>query len=323
MEYWQLIDWTLLSRGLDVILISFLIYRLLILVRGTRAEPMLLGLGIIVLVFIVSRELRLPVLSWILGNFLGAVILVVVVLFQDDLRRALTKVGLFPSFGSDAPKELERSIKEISQAAGDLASRRIGALIVIRRDVGLEEYTEHAVQIDAVISYQMLVSIFLPNSPIHDGAVVVEADRIVAAGAVLPLTFNPGISSQYGTRHRAAIGLSERTDAVMVVVSEETGGISLIREGRMTKDLNEKTLYNALHRLTVFRHQARRRAAARAEKKNSERKPKSEEEVVNGSQSSDAEGGAKKDEAELPVEKDTEVLLKESGEATSTESSVQ
>lgn len=258
-----LLDWTVISGILDVLLVYFLIYRTLLLLRGTRAEPMLLGLGIIVLIYIVSRELNLATLNWILGNFLGSVILVIVVLFQDDLRRGLTKVGLFPSFGGDVPKALERSIKEISQAAGELSSRRIGALIAIRRDVGLEEYTEHAVQIDAVISHQLLVSIFLPTSPVHDGAVVVQNDRIVAGGAVLPLTFNPGVSKTYGTRHRAAIGLSERTDAVIVVVSEETGGISLIREGKMTKDLNEKTLHNALHRLTVFRHQRVKRRGRR------------------------------------------------------------
>ena len=323
MEYWELIDWTLLSRGLDVLLISFLIYRLLLLVRGTRAEPMLLGLGIIVLVYIVSRELRLPVVSWILGTFLGAVILVVVVLVQDDLRRALTKVGLFPSFGSDAPKELERSIKEISQAAGDLSSRRIGALIVVRRDVGLEEYTEHAVHIDAMISHQLLASIFLPNSPIHDGAVVVEADRIVAAGAVLPLTFNPSISSQYGTRHRAAIGLSERTDAVMVVVSEETGGISLIREGRMTKDLNEKTLYNALHRLTVFRHQIRRRSDR---KKVAKEEPK----ATNGLEAPEAEAAEVKSsvkteagETRSVIESEAEVPNEDTSDNNSEETSAQ
>ena len=255
MDLAALFNWGLLSGALDVLLVSFLIYRLLLLIRGTRAEPMLLGLGIIVLVYVVSRELNLATLNWILGNFLGSVILVVVVLFQDDLRRALTKVGLFPSFGSDAPKALEHSIKEIAQAAGELSSRRIGALIVMRRDVGLEEYSEHAVKIDSLISHQLLVSIFVPTSPLHDGAVIVEGDRVLAAGAVLPLTFSPNISKSYGTRHRAAIGLSEKTDAVVVVVSEETGSISLIREGRMTKDLNEKTLYNALHRLTVFRHQ--------------------------------------------------------------------
>lgn len=259
MDVLNWVNWSYLSGVLDVVLVFLLIYRLLLLVRGTRAEPMLLGLGIVVLVYVASRTLGLVTLNWILGNFLGSVILVIVVLFQEDLRRGLIKVGLVPTFGSDVSGKLERSISEISKAAGELSSRRIGALIVIRQDVGLEEYTEHSIRIDAAVSHQLLVSIFIPLSPIHDGAIVIEGDRIAAAGAVLPLTFNPNISNSFGTRHRAAIGLSERTDAIVVVVSEETGIISLIREGRISRDLNEKTLYNALHRLTVFRYQRRKK----------------------------------------------------------------
>ena len=260
METWRWlswIDWTSISGVLDVFLVFLLIYRTLLLVRGTRAEPMLLGLGIVVLVYIASRVLHLATLNWILGNFLGSVILVIVVLFQDDLRRALIKVGLVPGFGSDAPKALELSIREVSRAVGELSSRKIGALIVVRRDVGLEDYVEPAVKLDAVVSHQLLNSIFQSASPLHDGAVIIEGDRIAAAGAVLPLSFSSDVSSSFGTRHRAAIGLSERTDALVVVVSEETGGISLIREGRISRDLNEKTLFNALHRLTVLRQQRR------------------------------------------------------------------
>jgi len=252
----QLVDmhwWPLLAGTLDVVLVYVLIYRLLLLVRGTRAERMLLGLGIVVMVYMASRALNLATLNWILGNFLGSVILVIVVLFQDDFRRALTKVGLIPGLGGDGSKALSRTIEEVSHAASELASRRIGALMVLSRDVGLDDYTEYAIKIDSLVSHQLLVSLFLPTSPLHDGAVVIEGERIAAAGAVLPLTFNPGVSSAFGTRHRAAIGLSERTDALIVVVSEETGTISLVREGRITRDLNEKTLFNALNRLTVFR----------------------------------------------------------------------
>ena len=257
MDLARWVDWTYISGILDVLLVFFLIYRTLLLVRGTRAEPMLLGLGIIVLVYIASRVLHLATLNWVLGNFLDSVILVIVVLFQDDLRRALIKVGLVPGFGSDSPKAWEISIKEISQAAAELAYRRIGGLIVIRREVGLEDYIEPAVKVQALVSHQLLVSIFLPTSPLHDGAVIIEGDRIVAAGAVLPLTFSPSISKAYGTRHRAAIGLSERSDALIVVISEETGTISLIREGRISKDLDEKTLCGALHRVLFFRQQRR------------------------------------------------------------------
>jgi diadenylate cyclase len=259
----RLLNWTTVSVVLDVLLVSWLIYRSLLLVRGTRAQPMLMGLGIIVLVYIASRFFGLVTLNWILGNFLGSVILVIVVLFQDDLRRALIKVGLTPGLGAEVPHELESSIREISDAAAELGQKKIGALIVIKRDIGLEEYTEQAVPIGAAVSRQLLLSIFHTNSPLHDGAVIIEGGKIAVAGAVLPLTFNPLVSSSYGTRHRAAIGLSERTDAVIVVVSEETGNISLVREGRITRDLTERTLHNALHRLTLFRQNRRRRQMMR------------------------------------------------------------
>ena len=263
MEWWirinEWINWNLIAGVFDVLLVYFVIYRLLLLVRGTRAEPMLLGLGIIALVYIAARHLHLFTLHWLLGSFLSSIIVVVVVLFQDDLRRALIKVGLIPGLGGVASKAVEATINEISQAAAELAARRIGGILVIRRDVGLHEYTESAVKVDAVVTHQLLLSIFLPTSPLHDGAVIIEGDRIVCAGAVLPLTFDPSISSVYGTRHRAAIGLSERTDAVVVVISEEMGTISLVREGRMSKELSEKSLNNALRRLLVMRYQMGRK----------------------------------------------------------------
>lgn len=259
MELLRWFDWAYLSWLADILLVFLLIYRTLLLVRGTRAEPMLLGLGIIVLVYIASGKLHLATLNWILGNFLGSVILVIVVLFQEEIRQALIKVGLISGFGGDAPRALETSIKEISQAAAELSMRRIGGLMVIRRDVGLQDYIESAVLIDGLVSHQLLVSVFLPTSPLHDGAVIIEGERIVAAGSVLPLTFSPNVSKSYGTRHRAAIGLSERSDALIVVISEETGTISLIREGRISRDLDEKGLYSALHRLTVSRQQRRLR----------------------------------------------------------------
>lgn len=257
MGYLNWFHWTYLAGLVDIILVYFLIYRSLLLVRGTRAEPMLLGLAIVMLVYLASRFLHLVTLNWILSNFLGSVILVIVVLFQDDLRRALIKVGLIPGFGQNTPDDWELALKEISHAASELSLKRIGGLIVVRRDVGLEDYIESAVKVDALVSNQLLLSIFHVASPLHDGAVVISGNRIIAAGAVLPLTFNPSISKTYGTRHRAAIGLSERSDALIVVISEETGGISLIREGRISKDLDEMSLYAALHRLTVFRQQRR------------------------------------------------------------------
>lgn len=253
MEAWGGEGLQLFLNLLDVLLVSYVIYKILLLVKGTRAQPMLLGLGIVIMVYLAAKSFSLVTLSWMLGNLLGSVLLLVIVLFQDDLRRAFTKVGLIGGFGFESVDSLERSIAELSQAAFELAGRRIGALVVIQRDIGLEEYTEHAVPIEALVSRQILVSIFLPNSPIHDGAVVVDGGRIAAAGAVLPLTFNPKLDPALGTRHRAAIGLSERTDAVVVVVSEERGEVSLVREGHITADLDQQSLYNALMRLCVRR----------------------------------------------------------------------
>ncbi len=254
MEFRDWINWSTLVSVIDVLVVWLLLYRVILLVKGTRAQSMLVGLGMLILVYFISSSLGLVGLSWILGHFLGsAVILLIVVLFQDEIRRALIKVGVYPVFGGAAAHAMERTITEISKAAAELASRRLGALLVVKRDVGLDDYTESAVQVDALVSHQILVSIFLPTSPIHDGAVVTDGERIVSAGTVLPLSFAPELGGKLGTRHRAAIGLSERSDALIVVVSEETGIISLVREGRMTRDLNERTLYNALHRLTVFR----------------------------------------------------------------------
>lgn len=236
----------------DIILVFYLIYRTLLLVRGTRAGRMLMGLAMVAVVYFAAVKFELPSLTWILGNFLGSVILVIVVLFQDDLRRGLTKVGLIPGLSREENIHMDQTVKAIAKAAQELSNRKIGALMVVQREVGLEEFTEAAVEIDGKLSHQILIALFQLSSPLHDGAVVIAGDRIVAAGAVLPLTFNPELSSNFGTRHRAAIGLSERTDASIVVVSEETGVISLIREGRITRELNESTLYTALHRATVF-----------------------------------------------------------------------
>lgn len=249
------------SVVLDVTLVTVLIYTILLLVRGTRGQTMLLGLGIIGVFYVISRWFSLVTLNWILSNFLGSVILVIVVLFQDDLRRGLIKVGLIPGLGGGLPGDLDLSIREIARAAQELSQKKIGALIVIRRDVGLEDYLEHSLKLDALVSRELFLAIFAKLSPLHDGACIIEGGRILVAGAVLPLTFDPSISGSYGTRHRAALGLSEHTDAVVVVVSEETGAISLVREGRITTDFDERSLYNALHRLTLLRHKRRQRQA--------------------------------------------------------------
>ncbi len=257
----ELLSGRVFSVALDVTLVAVLIYWILLLVRGTRGQTMLLGLGIIGFFYVVSRWFSLVTLNWILSNFLGSVILVIVVLFQDDLRRGLIKVGLIPGLGGGLPGDLDLSIREIARAVHELSQTKTGALIVVRRDVGLEDYLEHSLKLDALVSRELFLAIFAKSSPLHDGACIVEGNRVLVAGAVLPLTFDPSISGSYGTRHRAALGLSEHTDAVVVVVSEETGAVSLVREGRITTDFDERSLYNALHRLTLLRHRRRARKA--------------------------------------------------------------
>lgn len=244
-------DWVASLRiqdAIDILVIAYLIYRIIDLIRGTRAMQMLIGLAIVFLAFLSSQYFELYTLNWILDNFLSSILLVIVVIFQDDIRRALTQVGTRPFFGSTKWIEQE-DLEEIVRAAVALASKRIGALIVLQREVGLNQYIEVGTRLDARVSKELILSIFLPSSPIHDGAIIIHHGRIIAAGCFLPLTTNPHVSRTLGTRHRAAIGLTEETDAVVVVISEEEGAISLVREGRITRDVDAGTLRATLQKL--------------------------------------------------------------------------
>jgi uncharacterized protein (TIGR00159 family) len=188
----------------------------------------------------------------VLDNFLSSVLLVIVVLFQNDIRRALTEVGRGSIFSVRERALYGPVLEELVKAAVFLAQRRIGALLVLEREVGLNEYVEGGPQIDGHVSREILCSIFFPSSPIHDGAVVIQNGRIAAAGCFLPLTLDPHIEKNLGTRHRAAIGLTEETDAVVLVVSEEEGTIALVREGRIVYDLDAEALLSALR--SLFTH---------------------------------------------------------------------
>jgi len=233
---------------IDIGIIAFLIYRIIDLIRGTRAVQMLIGLAVLFLTYLSSQYFDLYTLNWILDNFLSSILLVIVVIFQDDIRRALTQVGSRPFFGG-APGIQGQDLEEIIRAAVSLASKRIGALIVLQREVGLNQYIEVGTQLDARVSKELITSIFLPPSPIHDGALIIHQGRIIAAGCFLPLTTNPHVSKTLGTRHRAAIGLTEETDAIVVVISEEEGAISMVREGRITRDVDAGTLRTTVQRL--------------------------------------------------------------------------
>lgn len=234
--------------AIDIAIIAFVIYRIIDLIRGTRAVQMLIGLAVVFLTYLSSQYFSLYTLNWVLDNFLSSILLVIVVIFQDDIRRALTQVGTRPFFGRE-PRLQGQDLEEIVRAAVSLASKRIGALIVLPRDVGLNQYIEVGTPLDAKVSKELITSIFLTTSPIHDGALVIQHGRIIAAGCFLPLTTNPHVSKTLGTRHRAAIGLTEETDAIVIVISEEEGAISLVREGRITRDVDAGTLRSTLQKL--------------------------------------------------------------------------
>ena len=235
--------------GVDILCVAFLVYRVILLIKGTRAVQMLVGLFMIGVVYIGSRMLGLFTLQWILDGFLSSLVLVVVILFQNDIRRALINVGKKTFFSDSFSREEGEIIDELVRACVTLASRKIGALIVIERETGLRDILEIGIEIDAKVVAELIISIFLPYSPIHDGALILQQGRLKRAGCFLPLSQNPDINKSLGTRHRAAIGLTELVDAVVVVVSEETGKISVVVGGKITRDMNSSTLPRILKRL--------------------------------------------------------------------------
>jgi uncharacterized protein (TIGR00159 family) len=237
--------------AVDITLVAILIYWVMNLIRGTRAAAMLLGLLIVWGLYFVAQRLEIFTTYTILQLLLSQILLIIVVIFQSDIRRALTQVGSGAFFSARERREQSQALEELTKAVVTLASRRIGALIVLQREVGLNEYIEVGTLLDAQVSKELITSIFMPSSPIHDGALIIQHGRITAAGCFLPLTANPDVSRSLGTRHRAAIGLTEETDAVVVVVSEEEGTISIVRQGRITPGIDGGTLRASLQRLLL------------------------------------------------------------------------
>jgi diadenylate cyclase len=248
-EAWELLRNFHWNDLLDIALVSFVIYFIILLIKGTRAVQMLFGLAVIVLVYLGSKVTGLFTLQWILDNFLSSIVIVIVVLFQHDIRRALIHVGKNPFFSDISYQEETEIIEELVKACVSLASKKIGALIVIERETGLKDLLEMGVEIDAKVAGDLITSIFLPYAPIHDGAVIIQQGRIKKAGCFLPLSQSQDISKTFGTRHRAAFGLTELVDAVTIVVSEETGKISVVVGGKITRDLDSSSLRRILKRL--------------------------------------------------------------------------
>jgi diadenylate cyclase len=235
---------------IDVAVVAFIMYQLLRLVRGTQATQLIVGLVVLGLIGLAAFQLHLIVLGWLFKNAAPIAVLAIVILFQPELRRILDQVGRIGHLGRPLsafnPQLFNRSIAEAIRAAERLASRRIGALIAFEREVGLEDYAATGVRINGELSAEFLQSLFFPNSPLHDGAVIVRGNTILAAGCLLPLADEATVRDRLGTRHRAAIGLSLASDAMILVVSEETGGISVVENGRITRNLDPDGLRRRL-----------------------------------------------------------------------------
>ncbi|MGH7722725.1 MAG: diadenylate cyclase CdaA [Candidatus Dormibacteria bacterium] len=239
---------------LDVLLVAILLYQLLKLIRGTQAVQLLVGLGVIIAVGLAAEALNLRLLQFIFRNGGQAIVIAAVILFQPELRRALDQVGrLGPVrslLGQHAGVDAQRSVDEVIRAASSLSERKTGALVVFERETGLENIAATGVRIDGEVTAEMLATIFMPGTSLHDGAVIIRNARLIAAGCVLPLAETiPGVG-RMGTRHRAAVGLTLQSDAVVLIVSEETGLISVAREGRITRGLDSKSLRSTMISLT-------------------------------------------------------------------------
>jgi diadenylate cyclase len=238
---WQQGAWV----ALDILLVAILIYQVLVMIRGTRAAPMLVGLTVVAVIFYLAQTEKLATLNWVVSHVVPYVVFALIVVFQSEIRHVLADLGRRLSFLRGSSIEGD-SYDDIVLAANLFSQHQTGALIVIEREIGLRTHIESGVPLDARLSYDLLATIFRPSAPLHDGAVIVQKDRIAAAACFLPLSMNPLLSTQLGTRHRAGIGITEETDAIAVICSEETGAISLAVGGKIERDLTVEQLRSRL-----------------------------------------------------------------------------
>jgi diadenylate cyclase len=234
------------NAALDILIVAAVIYQILVFIKGTRAVQMAVGLSLIIGFFYFSRWIQLETVTWMLTNILPYFVFAIIVIFQHEIRRGLARFGQAPLFAGFSSINRNEFYDEIILAVTTLASSQTGALIVVERDIGLKTYIESGIALDAALSYDLLVTVFNPMVPLHDGAVIVQNGRIAAAACFLPLTVKPRLSKELGTRHRAAIGVTEETDAVAIIVSEETGALSFAHDGEMERYLDPDTLRTRL-----------------------------------------------------------------------------
>lgn len=226
---------------MDVLLVWFVVYQLIKVIKGTKAVQLLQGVFVIIITRILTGVFGLDTLRWMMDQVFTYGLLAIIIIFQPELRRALEQLGrgrLFARTMMDEEEERNRLVDALSKSVSYMAKRRIGALISIEKETGLSEYIETGTPLNSDLTSELLINIFIPNAPLHDGAVIVQRNRIAAAGCYLPLSESPFISKELGTRHRAALGLSEVSDAVTVIVSEETGAISIAMDGDLHRDLS-------------------------------------------------------------------------------------
>ncbi len=235
---------------IDIAVVAFVLYRLLMLIKGTRAVQLLKGLAVLLIISYLADFFNLITVSWVLQKVWQMLFVALPVVFQPELRRALEQIGrgkLFTKSGLLMTKQVSgQVINEVVRCSQVLSKNRIGALIVFERVTGIQEWIETGIKVDGVVSSEFLINIFVPKAPLHDGAVIVNGDRIAAAGCLLPLSENPSLNKELGTRHRAAIGVTEQSDALALVVSEETGSISVAMDGQIRRNLDEKELQEVL-----------------------------------------------------------------------------
>ncbi|OIO38222.1 MAG: TIGR00159 family protein [Candidatus Omnitrophica bacterium CG1_02_49_10] len=255
MKEMMLIYW---KPILEIVILWFAFYRLSLFIKGTTAFNVILGVFAVIFMFYITSLLNLHTINWILTKLSAISVVAFLVIFQPELRRGLTRLGQAPLWGLFKREEV--IIDEIVNACFTMSDKRLGGIVAIKREIGFKAYIESGVKLDSQLSADLIVSLFTPPAPLHDGAIVVEGDRIIAAACLFPLTQNPYLSKSLGTRHRAAIGLTEETDAVCIIISEETGKVSIAIRGRLTKNMNSDALRKLLHNLYKRPSQAKKGA---------------------------------------------------------------
>lgn len=249
MNYFADLTWKgWIKDIIDISIVSYIIYKLILLVRGTRAVQLLKGIIVLVATWALSTWFNLYTLKWLMNQMFTFGVVTILIIFQPELRRALEQLGRGSLFSrsSVVERDISDRINEIIKSINYMAKRKIGALIVFERNTGLSDYIESGIQMESIVSSELLINIFIPNTPLHDGAVIIRGNQIMAAGCYLPLSENPFISKELGTRHRAGIGVTEVCDAISVIVSEETGQVSLAVGGMIVRDIKDESLISKL-----------------------------------------------------------------------------